>query len=155
MTASERTNQPVDRTGWPSGPWDGEPDRVDFVHAGFACFVKRGPMGAWCGYVGVPETHPAFGKPYDDVNVDVHGGLTYADRCSGELCHVPQPGTPDNVWWLGFDCAHCHDITPATMKYRSQFPASYEEAYRDLSYVRAETERLADQLAESNVEFAA
>jgi hypothetical protein len=50
----------------------------------------------------------------------VHGGLTFADSCSDEvredgggICHIPYPGRPADVWWLGFDCAHCDDLSPA------------------------------------------
>lgn len=152
-----------DRAGWGAGPWDSEPDRVDFEHAGFACLLHRGPMGQWCGYVGVPATHPAYAKPYSDVDVDVHGGLTYANRCQGAICHVPKPGMSDDVWWLGFDCAHAGDFTPHTNKYHGAYPwplKPYDHAeamaavdrwevekYRTVEYVRTETERLAEQLA--------
>ena len=30
-----------------------------------------------CGYLGVPKDHPWYGKDYDEVDVEVHGGLTY------------------------------------------------------------------------------
>jgi len=62
---------------------------------GFPCAVCRG-MVALCGYVQVPKGHPAYGKWYDDVDVDVHGGLTFAQR------------TKDGHW-LGFDCGHFGD----------------------------------------------
>ena len=40
---------------WGQGPWDDEPDRVDFEHAGFPCLLLRNPrLGQWCGYVAVP-----------------------------------------------------------------------------------------------------
>ena len=69
----ETVQHKVDRTDWPKGPWDSEPDRVDFVSSGFSCLLLRNNVGSWCGYVGVPETHPSFGKDYDHVDVDVHG----------------------------------------------------------------------------------
>lgn len=74
--------------------------------AGTPCVVKRNY--AWCGYVAVPPGHPWHGKGYDDIQneVDVHGGLTYARACSGAVCHVPAPGEPDDVWWIGFDLGH-------------------------------------------------
>jgi hypothetical protein len=154
----------IDRTEWGAGPWDDEPDRVDFVHAGFACLLHRGPLGHWCGYVGVPREHPAYGQSYDAADVDVHGGLTYANRCAGAICHVPAPGMPDDVWWLGFDCGHAGDYTPSMGRWWGTgypFPdAKYDhdvamaavedwtiEKYRTVAYVRAETERLATQLA--------
>src|SRR6476660_6887412 len=92
----------VDKTGWGDGPWMAEPDRVDFVHSGLACLALRHPHhGNWCGYVGVPCEHPAYGRAYEDVDVDIARTLNYAAPCEGLICHVPAPGMPDDVWWLG------------------------------------------------------
>src|SRR5262249_33432277 len=58
----------VDRTGWPAGPWDTEPDREDFEHVGLACLALRHPeYGNWCGYVGVSATHPLYGVGMTDA----------------------------------------------------------------------------------------
>jgi hypothetical protein len=147
----------VDKSDWPDGPWKEEPDRVDFVHAGYACFLLRNDrMGQWCGYVGVDRVHPFYGKKYDDVDVEVHGGLTYSDTCKGQLCHVPQPGMPDDVWWFGFDAAHCYDLVPGMLARELNVPALrefalnhlHEDTYRDLAYMKRETEALAEQLRE-------
>lgn len=102
--------------------------------------------GSWCGYVGVPPGHPAFKKGYDDVEVNVHGGLTYAAHCASHICHVPKPGEPDNVWWLGFDCAHAGDGVPAIngILKKENF---YSRGYKDIEYVTHETKDLAEQLA--------
>jgi hypothetical protein len=149
-----------DKSTWGDGPWRYEPDRLDFEHEGLACLLHRGPGGHWCGYVGVPPTHALYGKGYDDADVNVHGGLTYASKCSGTICHVPKPGSPDDVWWFGFDCAHSGDLS--SMKYASSIRSrrgDYNhakalaantwtvETYRTFEYVKAETERLAEQLA--------
>lgn len=135
--------KPIDRTGWGSGPWDNEPDRIEFECEGFPCLMRRTHNGNWCGYVAVSPTHPAFEKSYQDIEVDVHGGLTYSDHCRDEICHVPKPGEPDNVWWFGFDCAHGGDWIPSFNKY--EFQMSWEK-YRDISYVKSEIEDLAKQL---------
>lgn len=73
----------VDRTGWPAGDWDSEPDRATWVHeeTGARCTVRRGPLGSWCGYVGLRPNHPAAGKDYNDLDIDVHGDLTYGAYC--------------------------------------------------------------------------
>lgn len=109
-----------EKSAWGPGPWDDEPDRVEWrepTMPGLVCLVARGPMGNWCGYVAVPPGHPAHGADYNDVEVSVHGGLTYAERCQAGpaafVCHVPAPGEPDDVWWLGFDCGHAFDYSPA------------------------------------------
>lgn len=151
------TDYRVDKSTWGPGPWQDEPDRVDFVHAGFACLARRREsLGQWCGYVAVPREHPLYGKRYEDADgaVEFHGGLTYSQACAAPICHVPAPGMPDDVWWLGGDFAHCWDYAPGMAARLRQIgirPAEdalmRNEVYRDLPYVRREIERLAEQLA--------
>jgi hypothetical protein len=155
-----------DKSGWERGPWDDEPDKVVWVDeaTGLDCMAHRNNSGAWCGYVGVPEGHRAYGSDYDNVDVDVHGGLTYSAACQEGsppefgLCHVPQEGRPTHLWWLGFDTAHFMDYMPgmaARLKelhaLRPDFPALREvefgERYRDLDYVVSEVTQLAAQVA--------
>lgn len=80
-----KTYRTVDRSGWGIGPWMDEPDKAQWVDpdTGLDCMVVRnGRMGNLCGYVGVGPDHPAFGKHYDSLaDIDVHGGLTFADSC--------------------------------------------------------------------------
>jgi hypothetical protein len=149
MTTETINRTPVNRTGWPPGPWDGEPDRVEWKHeeSGLHCLAKRHPwLGHWCGYVAVPPGHPWHGRAYGDdpVDVDVHGGLTYASECSDGICHVPPPGEPANVWWFGFDCAHCDDISPGSYKYGAH--SFVGNTYRDLEFVQRQCGSLAEQL---------
>ena len=88
------------------------------------------------------------------------GGLTYAAACQedGAICHVPKPGEPDNVWWFGFDCAHFGDLIPKMEGMRKPGGILYEVAlkyshvlrddiYRDMPYVKQQTQELAQQLA--------
>jgi hypothetical protein len=147
----------VDRSTWPPGPWDDEPDRVDWVDeiTGYACFVKRGPLGQWCGYVGLPPGHRYHSADYDDVPVSVHGGeLTFGAPCdeadgpaAERICHVPRPGQPDDVWWLGFDCGHSWDIIPMLPSTATLPSFGRPTEYRTLAFVRAHTTSLARQLA--------
>ncbi len=149
MNIEAMKNFKVDKSTWGSGPWQDEPDRIDFRHAGFPCLMLRNPTsGNWCGYVGVPTTHPDHSRSYDDIDVDVHGGLTYAELCDGErICHVPEPGESDDVFWFGFDCGHCFDFSPAYYARYPHFEKIEGEVYRDVDYVRAQVESLANQLA--------
>lgn len=122
------------------GPWQHEPDKIQFVDesTGLDCLIVRNHMGGLCGYVGVPEGHPMFGRAYseclqgcDDEEgscyqhspeylYQVHGGLTFSGKCqegppeteASRICHVPEPGLPANVWWFGFDCGHYNDLHP-------------------------------------------
>ncbi|SRR5213593_3458359 len=129
------------------GPWQGEPNRVEFRHAGFPCILHRGGMGAWCGYVGVPSRHPWYGKDYDDIDAKVHGGLTYAAKCSGHICHIPQEGESEDTYWLGFDCGHWDDVIPG-LRLGSLGMVPVNETfgtYKNVIWVTAETKRLAEQ----------
>jgi len=139
---------------WGVGPWQGEPDRLEWRRHGLPCLIVRGAHGALCGYVAVPPGHPLHGLSYHAPTCPdfaVHGGLTYAGGCDEHICHVPRPGEPDNVWWFGFDCAHCDDFCPriaATLDaIDSVMPFHDADAiYRDVAYVAAEVNGLADQL---------
>ena len=210
MKTKEWRNK-VKREGWRPGPWDGEPDKKQWVDAktGYPCLVVRNEgIGNLCGYVGVPKGHPAYGLHYDgitqadaDINtkrwnlhsrlysaagcppislqdphrinpawskiedevekkfgprrdtpagtagvavrgISVHGGLTYADKCSGSICHDPDDGEPDDVWWFGFDCAHSGDVCP----WMDRHYQSEHEKYKDVRYVESEVASLAKQL---------
>jgi hypothetical protein len=151
-------------------PWEKEPNELVWEAHGFHCRLARGPMGHWCGYVGVDENHPLYGKGYGesldvlkplqeqrlkeplgetpslavmmsiltggefntsmDMVFNVHGGVTFAGKYPKE-----------NLWLIGFDCAHSGDLCP-----ESNY-SSASETYRTLEYAKAETERLAAQIA--------
>lgn len=156
------------------GPWSNEPNRLEFEEYGLPCLMHRNPLGAWCGYVAVPPGHPYYGKKGNDL--EVHGGVTYADYCSGHVCHTPKEGQPDNVWWFGFDCAHCWDLVPwmVAQKLKLKWPVLDEagtvyvsspnaeldeleaearlfahDVYRDVEYVKGQCRYLAEQLKEA------
>lgn len=59
----------------------------------------------------------------------------------------------DDLWWLGFDCAHAGDLVPAievlTRSFRfkpSEATAGWKDVYRNLEYVESECQQLAIQL---------
>lgn len=128
--------KPIDKSDWGDGPWQTEPDRREWKHAGFPCLIVRvAGHGALCGYVAVPPGHPWHGKSYNELDVPgVHGGLTYSDKCHGAVCHVPAPGEPDDVWWMGFDHAHCDDLCPARDHTMFMHGDGMGATYRDMNY---------------------
>jgi hypothetical protein len=130
----------------PKESWLTEPDKVVWVDEAtdLDCMIVRGPVGSWCGYVAVPFGHPHYGRDYDEVDADVHGGLTYANECGGHVCHIPREGHTDDVWWLGFDCAHGGDLCPSF----ESLSSLRRGTYKDMGYVKREVEMLAHQLAE-------
>src|SRR4030095_7424955 len=146
----------IDKSKWGDGPWLDEPDKVQWQDedTGLPCLAVRQPeSGHWCGYVGLSEGHRYFGADYDTPDVHVHGGLTFFDYCSDDhdhgICHIPELGEPDRIYWFGFDCHHFQDRAPGfDARMREIFPeriCDWEE-YRTLAYVRAQCESLAAQL---------
>lgn len=141
------------------GPWNDEPDKKQWLdkETGLPCLIVRNPMGALCGYVGVSKEHPLFNKDYDEVGVEVHGGLTFSDFCQegGKICHEVCEGEDDKVWWLGFDTAHLGDLVPNMEYIRKNNPSMGQfrdmgrlDVYRDLDYVQLQCRYLAKQLKE-------
>lgn len=102
----------VDKTSWGPGPWQDEPDRMEWAdeETGIACLVVRNVEGAFCGYVGVSKGHPWYGVHFYDVDAgpDVHRELTYSNEC-------PAADDPETLWWLGFHCSHARDLSPALL----------------------------------------
>jgi hypothetical protein len=144
---SEDDKWPPSRKGWPAGPWDNEPDRKEWRDAvtGYPCLILRNSLGGLCGYVGVGPGHPLHGVNYDNaLDINVHGGLTYSDKCAGHICHTPDPVESDDVWWFGFDCGHYRDMLPGILAhYRRD---ARDQTYKDMAYVESEIASLAVQL---------
>lgn len=165
----------MDKSKWIDGPWMHEPDDEIGEYRGLVYRLRRHDnFGNWCGYVRVPTGHPLYGLGYSNPLpeellpafqtvlegpagkrsaialfcmdkeapcvqdlIDVHGGLTYA-------------GPMGNLegWWFGFDCGHAGDLSPGTYSQVLEMGIkNYPRGtYRDIEYVRAECQRLADQL---------
>jgi hypothetical protein len=158
METIEYVNPKIDRSKWLKGAWDGEPDKKQWqdTDTELPCLAVRHPRsGHWCGYVGVPNGHPAYGKDYDDVDVEVWWGLTFADKCQevenecAGICHKA-PAGEDDVWWLGFDCAHYNDHSPEDVvrSRDSEYPFTISDtsSYKALRFVEEQCKRLAKQL---------
>ena len=104
-------------------------------------------LGWGNGYVGLPKWHPWFNIHYNDIYVDVHGGLTFSEF------NKDYPVENDNLWWLGFDCAHCNDApdineveNPEVRAIHLSFPR--EGIIRTLEYCIEQCELMSQQLKE-------
>jgi hypothetical protein len=159
----------VDKSKWGEGPWQNEPDKVFWVDEDtkLDCLAIRSTAtGAWCGYVGVKKDHWAYEIDYEHIDnkysLDVHCGLTFSEFCDEEngefgICHPSDNG--EKVWWIGFDCAHCIDISPAMNHLINSFGHKINprlqslrneigmfNSYKHLCYVKQEIKKLAVQL---------
>lgn len=114
------------RIEWPPGEWGGEPDAHEWVYCTYPCRIRRGPFGAWCGYVMLPDGHPwlAEGRhiEYEVLVSEVHGGISYKNGSE-----------------IGFDCSHAGDLCPGIKEYETR---TRPEAYRNMKYAIEHCERL-------------
>lgn len=147
-----------DKAKWEDGPWDLEPDRVqwDDKATGLTCIIRRHEhLGHWCGYVGIPAGHPWNGLEDEKLPADVHGGVTYTRACDEDpelgVCHVPPTGEPDGLWWVGFDFAHLGDYSPG-MWTVPQVTHRRKEHYWTETEVMVEVTQVAAQVAEAGRE---
>lgn len=137
-----------------------EPDKRyiverEFEHAGYKCVVIFGRIGHRCGYVGIPENHPLYGKGYSEhlnikksdvgdrevsgvfplfgacIDKDERIRIEAYFQCHGGITyagggkHSDYPIESD-LWWFGFDCGHAGD--KADYEYAiKKFPKHREE----------------------------
>jgi len=134
----------IDKSSWPRGEWNTEPDKVQWVDAasGLDCLALRNPWaGHWCGYVGVPEAHRFHGKGVGECAAvescgerycghcavaffDVHGGITFA-----EGCHEPTRDQYDTLDALATD--------PSRVAEAAEYPQG--DAARRIASFRAQS----------------
>lgn len=116
--------------------WLYEPNREEFVHAEMKCLILRDKFLFLGGYVGLPEGHRYHGAHFGDIPVEVHKGLTFCGKGDGVR-------REKGYWWVGFYCDRAGDRVPGR-----PYPDRGGEAYRDITYVRKELKKLAEQLAQ-------
>jgi hypothetical protein len=90
----------------------------------------------------LPSGHPLEGKFYEDIAVEIHGGLTYSE-------------STDKGYIIGFDCAHSGDVVPFSS---NGFGKSYmddvlkkkynkrKSVYRNIEFVKNELKNLVTKI---------
>lgn len=103
------------------------------IEDGITWATCKAPMyGAVNGYVQVPQGHPWHGLDYDEIDVEAHGGLTFA-----------------RDGWIGFDTLHAWDYWPLGPHYCRNgecgcikwTPEMVADAARELARCVAEADR--------------
>jgi len=101
------------------------------------------------GYVLLPFKHPFYNVHYDDIDINIHGGLTYSNKfdssnflkwienlkIDGDVT-IDNFKTFENYWMIGFDTSHYGDDINSCPKY----------------YVMNEVENLLDQCIDDKIE---
>lgn len=168
--------KPEEKQAWPKGEWTDEPDKIQWLSdTGLVCLIVRNQiMGSLCGYVGIDETHPLFGLQWDNNDlpfrlISLRWPITYSGFCQKGcppdkgICHQPEPGEPDQVWWFGFaaDCwtdvaPYLYDIMLSSSPRNEQsysYLLSNGAGYRNVDAIAEEVEKLSVQLAALKVQF--
>lgn len=109
-------DEPIPKTKWGPGPWQDEPDHLDWIdeRTGLSCKIVRNMFtGNLCGYVGVPPMHPYFGWSYDD-DIEIKPGDIDGLRIGADVGYVEtfiyalEGGTEHGTIPLGMTLrAHC------------------------------------------------
>ena len=117
-------------------------------------YMKRIPevifdFGWGMGYILLPPRHPLYGKPYDEIDIRIHGGLTYGGKFTnnnflewikgrkifGDVTRDNYENF-NNYWIIGFDTSHYGDTLDSC----------------SLSYVMYETTNLLNQCLDDSIE---
>ena len=109
-----------------------EPGFLPGNYKGYKTLITRSSpysLGHLTAYVEIPKSHKCFGFHYDEIEISVHGGLTFSGGFFGE------------DWWIGFDCAHFNDQVPF-------LKMSDRDTYRDVGFCKGELEKMINQLEE-------
>ena len=72
--------------------------------------TKSFDFGYGNGYVLIPKNHPLHGIHYDNINVNVHGGLTFSSLVTDDMRKYWELDEEDiGCWCIGFDTLHAED----------------------------------------------
>lgn len=83
-----------------------------------------------CAYVELPEHHKYYGKDYDEIPIECHGGLTYSS--SDGIASRNSPLRRDG-FWIGWDYAHLNDYVYRIFDHGKRW--STEEILVEVMYV--------------------
>jgi len=129
-----------------------------FEHNGLMCVVTFSTMGIRCGYVGIPKSHPLYGKDYtdhldikkEDIDKPISGTFALFSAifdtderiridayftCHGGITYSDGGDNStypieSNLWWFGFDCGHYGDAEDLDLAY-DLFPEYREQIIQD------------------------
>ena len=136
----------------------------DFIHNNLRCVVVFQKMGYRCGYVGIPNNHPLYGKnynekclPFKDIEnqsiskrgiipmafMEIKDGLispeVYFDVHGGITFADGGIGSKypveSDLWWFGFDCAHYNDGKDLDAAYK--YKLIDEKSYKTLKQLNS------------------
>ncbi len=143
----------IDRSSFPKGPWDKEPDIVRLwdERTWAPGLILRPSTGHLCGYIGFTENHPLYDIGYNEAYKIAEGEGEVRNQVFGS--ELTFAGKYDHIspciWWLGWDHAHAGDVVPSLLQFssgRSNTWLHRDETYKDIMYVKREIEDIVSRL---------
>ena|SRR6266403_1542801 len=126
-----------------------EGDELVWTHNGIHCYIRRIQLyGHLCGYCLVPKDNKLYKKPYNKIQSNVHGGITYSEI---------HDFSGINGWWIGFDCCHGDDLMPymkpqgfeaVVCNLVDLFDGTLgsEKTYKTMNFAQVECNKLAEEI---------
>lgn len=85
------------------------------------------------GYVIIPKGHHLHGKSYNEIHVDIHGGLTFSELIDEDVAEVfGMDKKHTGSWLVGFDTCHYGDTLEKWPKEKVQEEADLLKKRIDL-----------------------
>jgi hypothetical protein len=164
------------KSRWGPGPWQDEPDRLEWKdeRTGLACkIIRNTAFGNLCGYVGVPPTHPYSGWDFSDnikltpndlkdatlEDIGIFDAFVYAMQGGTTRGTIPLGMTLKAHWGITFSGQMINDAAALwwfgfDCGHCDDFSPGLSRAglhlphqiYRDIEYVKKEVTALAFQL---------
>ena len=106
-----------------------------FDYKGYKCMIKNNSMyNTKLGHIVIPNNDKLYNAKWDEIDINVHGGITFAGELDGEFV-------------IGFDCMHFFDLD---MKDNEEDAAKIFECNKTIDYVRQELKNAVEQIIEIN-----
>lgn len=118
-------------------------NKFDFTYNGYNCLIiKNFLMGDYyCAYIGITDNNKYYGLNEENMNLHVHGGITYAQFTLENDILKSHNDNGKKLYWLGMDFMHSGDISFEL----NQFPLKIEN-HIEVEYVLDCLIDLANQL---------
>lgn len=124
---------------WGKGEWNYELDLIEWIddYTGYECRVRRNKhAGFLTGTVVIPESNRFYG-----INYDNHDELEFSAHTGINITGFSK----DGKYRVGFRCNQGFDVVPHK---KMLLYLDGNESYKNIDYVKKETESLAKQIYE-------
>ena len=110
-------------------------------------------LGVWKSFVGVELDHPLYSKDLDGI-LEIHPMMDAYIYVYGGISVIGQLPTKyreesSGLWWFSIETSGGNDFMPLLQCQTSELDNNL--LYKDFSFIRKETNKLADYISKVNV----